>query len=133
MDGNVIANFEYCDGALLKVDNDMKSLNIKNNFSHLYLNLSTNISASFNIDTHFGDVNNKSNFSIKEEGEDDDRHGPNFNKKYTGKAGSGTIPMKIKSEFGEITLGHNLNINININKDDKDDKDKKEKKRTTRI
>ena len=129
LDGSVKAEFEYCDGAMLKVDNDVKSLQVKNNFSHLYINVSTNLSASFDISTHFGDLNNKTSFSIKEEGDDDNRRGPDFTRKFSGKTGGGTIPIQIKSDFGGVTIGHNLNININIDKDE----DKKEKKRTTRI
>ncbi|WP_208025514.1 hypothetical protein [Niastella caeni] len=124
LDGAVNAVFEYCDVAKLKVDNDSKSLTVKNNFSHLYLDVNTNISANFDISTHFGDLHNKTNFEIKEEKDDKDGHGPRFNKQYLGKTGSGNIAMKIKSDFGQITIGHNLNVNININKDEKKDKNK---------
>jgi hypothetical protein len=148
LDGTINANFEYCGATRLKVDNDVKSLTVKNSFSHLYLDLSTNLSANFDINCHFGDVSNKSNFSVKEQGDDDDRRGPNFDKKFSGKAGSGNIPVKVKSDFGEVTLGHNLKVDIdkdddhrgNRNRDNSDndndndnDKVKKDKKRTTRI
>jgi hypothetical protein len=153
MEGAINASFEYSGATRLKVDNDVKSLTVKNNFSHLYLDLSTNLSANFDINCNFGDVSNKSNFAIKEEGEDDNKRGPNFNNKFSGKAGGGNMPIRIKSEFGEITLGHNIKIDIdkedndnrNRNKNDNDNdndndngkgknKDKhKDKKRTTRI
>lgn len=132
LDGAVNAVFEYCDVAKLGVDNDTKTLTVKNSFSNLYLDVNNNISASFDISTNFGELHNKTNFEIKEEDDDKDRHGPRFNKRFLGKSGSGNIAMKIKSEYGQVTLGHNLNININ--KDDKKDKDKrKEKKATVRI
>lgn len=141
MDGAITANFEYCGPTRLKVDNDVKSLNVKNSFSHLYLDLSTNLSASFDIACHFGDVNNKSNFSVKEQGEDNNRRGPDFDKNFTGKAGSGTIPVRVKSEFGEVTLGHNLKVDIDKDDDNEnhdrngnangndDDRKKKDKKK----
>ncbi|OQP51858.1 hypothetical protein A4H97_27025 [Niastella yeongjuensis] len=128
LDGSVNAVFEYCDVAKLRVDNSTKALTVKNSFSNLYLDLNTNISANFDISTNFGDLHNKTNFDIKEEGaDDDDRHGPRFNKRYQGKAGSGNTDMKIKSEYGQITLGHNLTIDMNKekNKDKNKDKDKK--------
>jgi hypothetical protein len=134
IDGAVNAVFEYCDVAKLGVDNNTKTLTVKNSFSNLYLDVNTNISANFDISTHFGDLHNKSNFEIKEEKEDKEQHGPQFNKRYLGKTGSGGTAMKIKSDFGQITIGHNLNINMN--KDDKKDKEKeknKEKKGTVRI
>ena len=79
----------------------------------------SNISASFDINTNFGSLRNKTNFDIKEEGKDDERHGPRFNKSYSGKTGSGNTVMKIKSDYGEITLGHNLSIDIKDNKKDR--------------
>jgi hypothetical protein len=136
LDGNINAVFEHCDIAKLRVDNNTRVLTVKNSFSNLYLDLQNNISANFDISTHFGDLNNKTNFEIKEEGEDEDSRGPRFDKKYTGKSGSGSTAMKIKSEFGKITIGHNLNININTNKDGRKDKDKdkdKDKKGSVRI
>ncbi|WP_207513286.1 hypothetical protein [Longitalea luteola] len=123
LDGNVNAVFEHCDVAKLRVDNNTRTLTVKNSFSNLYLDLQNNISANFDISTHFGDLQNKTNLEIKEEKDDDEGHGPRFDKKFTGRSGNGSTAMKIKSEFGKITIGHNLNINMN--KDDKKDKDKK--------
>ena len=132
LDGSVNAVFEYCDIAKLRVDNNTKALTIKNSFSNLYLDVNTNISANFDISTNFGDLHNKTNFEIKEEGDNDDRHGPRFNKRYQGKAGSGNTEMKIKSEYGQITLGHNLTIDMNKEKN-KDKEKEKDKKGTVRI
>lgn len=132
LDGSVNAVFEYCDIAKLRVDNSTKVLTVKNSFSNLYVDLNTNISANFDISTNFGDLHNKTNFDIKEEGDNDDRHGPKFNKRYQGKAGSGSTEMKIKSEYGQITLGHNLNIDMNKDKNKDKEKDK-DKKGTVRI
>jgi hypothetical protein len=132
IDGSVHAVFEHCDIAKLGVDNNTKALTVKNSFSKLYLDVTTNISANFDISTHFGNLHNKTNFDIKEEKEDKEQRGPQFNKRYQGKSGSGSTNMKIKSDFGQITIGHNLNINMN--KDDKKDKSKdKDKKGTVRI
>jgi hypothetical protein len=136
LDGNVNAVFEYCDIAKLRVDNNTKALTIKNSFSNLYLDVNSNISANYDISTNFGDLHNKTNFEIKEDKDDKDDHGPRFNKRFLGKSGSGNIDMKIKSEFGQVTLGHNLNIDMNKEKDKNKNKDKdkeKEKKGTVRI
>ncbi|HEX6428255.1 MAG TPA: hypothetical protein VF008_11235, partial [Niastella sp.] len=101
-------------------------LTVKNSYSHLYLNVNTNISASFDISTNYGNLSNQTNFEIKEDREDDDnRHGPRFNKRYTGKSGSGNTAMKIKSDYGQVTLSHDLNINLN--KEEKEGKENKDK------
>lgn len=137
LDGTVNAVFEYSDIIKLHVDNDTKELTVKNSYSSLYLNVNTNISANFDISTSYGDLHNKTSFDIKEENADENRRGPHFNKRYQGKSGSGNIAMKIKSEYGQITLGHNLDIDIN--KDGKKDKDRGdrgergERKRTVKI
>lgn len=142
LEGDVNARFEYCDVAGLKVGNDTKELNITNKFSNLYLDVSPHLSARFDISTSFGGLSNKTGFPIREEGEDDDRrYGPRFDKRYTGKTGNGSTAMKIRSEYGQVILGHNLNIDVdknsNRNKNEKDEWDngseRREKKRTTRI
>ncbi len=46
------------------------------------------------------------------------------------KSGSGSTDMKIKSDFGQITTGHNLNINMN--KDEKNKEKNKEKGRVAK-
>jgi hypothetical protein len=145
--GDVKFNFEFCDVAKLKVDNDTKELTIRNKFSHLYVDVTTNFSANFDITTSFGELKNKTSFPIKEEGKEDDgkRHGPKFDKRYTGKSGGGNADMKIKSEYGQVTLGHNLNVNMdkkennnnneNRNRDRDSDRGEREKrtKKTTAI
>jgi hypothetical protein len=158
LDGDVDVNFEFCDVARLKIDNDTKEVDINNKFSQLYLDVNTNISANFEINTSFGELKNKTNFQIREEGEyaDDRHHGPKFDKKYTGKTGSGSTTMKIRSEYGQVTLGHNLSVSMDknsnrnndrIERDDRDARDaqdardarksekneRKERKRTTSI
>lgn len=143
--GNVDINLEFCDVAKLKVDNATKELDIKNKYSHLYLDVNTNFSAAFDISTSFGNLSNKTNFAIKEEGQNDDnkRHGPKFNKRYTGKSGDGNTTMKIRSEYGQITLGHNLNINTDRNRnnntnnrsgnDERSERNDRKPRRTTAI
>lgn len=133
LDGSVNAVFEYCDIAKLRVDNSAKELTVKNSFSNLYVDLNVNISANFDISTNFGELHNKTNFDIKEEDQDNNRHGPRFNKRYQGKAGSGSTDMKIKSEYGQITLGHNLNIDMNKDRKDRDKDRDRERKGTVRI
>jgi hypothetical protein len=132
LDGSVNAVFEYSTIAKLGVDNNAKEVTVKNRYSRLYLQVNNNLSANFDISTSYGDLRNNTNFDIKEEGAGDDhRYGPRFNKRYQGKSGSGNTAMKIKSEYGQVTLGHDANSNMNDDRKEKNkskdkDKDKKE-------
>ena len=121
LDGTVNAKFEHS-GVKIAIDNNLKELNIKNNFTQLMLDASTNLSANFDVHTNFSELRNKTSFNIKEEkDDDDDKHrGPKFDRKYSGKSGSGTLPIKIRSEFGDVILGHNLSFDLH-----EDDKGKK--------
>jgi len=138
--GDMEAVFEYCGPVKLHLDTDSKQLNIKNRYSQLYLDVNQNFSANFDIRTSYGNLNNQTSFNIAEEKDDNNRYSPRFNKRYTGKSGNGSIAMTIKSDYGQVTLAHNLDININMDeKKDKEkwkeeDKDKqKDKKKTVRI
>jgi hypothetical protein len=126
--GNIEAIFEHSSGTKLGVDNNVKSLNIKNNFSTVYIDVPKDLSANFDVRTNFGDFTNKTDFAIKKEEEDGDRHGPKFDNRYTGKSGNGSIAMKISSEFGKVIVGHNLTMNI-----EKEKKAAKEKKKSRSI
>ena len=111
--GEVGAQFEFCDKIKVNVDNDVKDLDIKNSYSTIYVNLDKNFSGNYDIATSFGDFNNKTNFTIKEKGEgNEDRHGPRFDHKYSGTSGSGNTKVKIKSSFGEVILGHDLQVDM---------------------
>ena len=118
LSGDVDANFEFCDKIKINIDNDVKDLDIKNSYSTLYLDLNKNFSGNYDIATSFGEFRNKTAFAIKEQGkdDDDDRHGPNFNHKYSGTSGSGTTKVKIKSSFGEIIMGHDLVVDMSETK-----------------
>ncbi len=112
--GDVDAVFEFCDKIKVNLDNDVKGLDIKNSYSKLYIDINKNFSAKYDISTSFGEFTNKTAFAIKEQGkdDDDDRHGPRFDHKYSGSSGSGSTNVKIKSSFGEIIIGHDLVVDM---------------------
>jgi hypothetical protein len=121
--GKVKAFFEHNGGLKLGLSNELTDLTVKNNFTSLYLDAHKNLSASFAIHTNFSELENKSSFSIKEEGDDEDRRGPKFDHDYSGKSGSGNVPVKVKSEFGQVIIGHNIPFDA-AEKGDKKDKKK---------
>jgi hypothetical protein len=97
--------------AKLNVDNDVKKLAVKNSFSPLLLDVSTNFSATYDIRTSFAKLNNKTSFTITREDEDE-RHGPKFDFDYNGKSGNGETSVKVKTSFGDVTIGHNLPFKV---------------------
>ncbi len=125
LSGDVRANFEHS-SVKLGVENNLKNIDIKNSFTQLYLDVNTGLSASFDISTSFCEVKNKTSFDIKKEGDDDDRHGPKFDYRYSGKAGGGSARVRVKASFGDVTIGHNLSFDVN-------DDDKKRKEKTRNI
>lgn len=121
LNGDVDTRVEFCDKIKLVIDNNMKQLDVRSSYSTLFLDVSNNFSANFDIRTSFGELDNKSNFSIKEEKEDDDddHRGPRFDKQYNGTAGNGASKVKVKSEFGEVVIGHNLDVDFSEKKSKK--------------
>lgn len=120
LSGSVDVSLEHSGGVKLVLENNVKDINIKNNFSNLYLDVNKNFSANFDIDTNFGEFSNKTDFAISQQDKSDNSHGPKFRHQYTGKAGNGSTTVKIRSEFGQVTVGHNLEMKVaDKNKDKK--------------
>ncbi len=112
LSGDIDANFEQSGGVKIGLDNNIKKLDIRNNFSKIYLVADKNLSASFDIHTSFGGFTNKTSFAIPKE-EDNEKRFFNKNQSYSGKAGSGQIPITIKSNFGNITMGYDIPFDVN--------------------
>jgi hypothetical protein len=94
------------------LENNVKDITIKNNFSNLYLDVNKNFAGNFDINTNFGEFSNKTDFAISRQDKDDDKRGPQFRHQYTGKSGTGNTAVKIRSEFGQVTVGHNLEMKV---------------------
>ena len=121
LSGNLDVTLEHSGGVKLVLENNVKEITIKNNFSNLYLDVTKNFSGNFDINTNFGEFSNKTDFAISRQGkDDDDDRGPRFRHQYAGKSGSGSTVVKIRSEFGQVTVGHNLEMKVaEKNKDKK--------------
>jgi len=106
LSGDIDAKFEFCDGSKIALDNSIKSFTMFNNYSSIKINTSKDFNGNFDIETHFGDFHNSSDFTIKEKGEGDkgEWRSPRFDYHYTGKAGNGNIGVTIKSNFGNTTI-----------------------------
>lgn len=122
--GDVTSNLEFSQ-VKLNVDNDLKNLDIHNSYSTVYLDVSKNLSASYDITTSHGNFSNKSSFTINKEGGDEKGYGPRFTHRYSGTSGNGGAKLKVKSSFGEIIIGHDMQVDLN--------EKKKSKEKVTRI
>lgn len=111
LDGSVDAVFEHSSGIKLGVENSTKELRVTSAFSTLYVDINKNLGATFDINTSFGELSNKTDFDIKE-GVKSESKKPNFNHSYSGKSGNGSTAMKISCSFSQITLGHDLNMEL---------------------
>jgi hypothetical protein len=119
LSGDVRSSLEFS-RVKLEIDNDAKTLDINNSYSTVYLDLDKSLSASYDISTSHGSFSNKSDFTIKRQGDDDNRgYGPRFNEKYTGTSGGGSCKIKIHSSFGEIIAGHNMQVDLSEKKKSK--------------
>ncbi len=116
LSGVVSLHVEFSDAIKVGMNNSVSSLDLRCAYSHVYLDVPANLSASFAVHTSFGEFNNKTSFAIREEREDDDRHGPKFDKDFSGNAGAGASKVKVRAEFGEVTIGHNLQVDMSEGK-----------------
>ncbi len=140
LSGDIDADFNQSGGVKLNVSNNIKSLDIHNDFSTVYLDADKNLSANFNIKTSFGKFSNETAFPVSKDR--DDNRWVNTSSSYSGKAGSGNMPINIKNSFGTIKLVHDMQFDVNDkarnrdrdhndkDKDKSDKNDKSDKKRT---
>ena len=118
LSGNNEIQLEFCDDTKISLDNNLSSLELKESYSTVNLRPG-NLSASYSIATSFGSVIDRSNAGIKRT-DTPDKYGPDSNKSYEGKSGSGSAKIEIKSSFGKIIVGEataeDLKDNSNKNK-----------------
>lgn len=107
--GNINAKFQFSQ-AKLDLDNDVRDLSITNTNSDLYLDVAKDLSASYRINTTFGSFTNKSNFKLDQSANQGDI------KNFAGKSGSGNTKITVTSNFGGVTLGHDLKVDMSKKK-----------------
>lgn len=120
LSGEISADLEQSGGVKLGADNSLKKLDLKVNFSKVYLDVEKNISASYTIKSSFGSFHNDTDFSIPRQDKEEQHF--DQNKRYAGKSGSGATPIDIKNNFGTVTLGHNISFDMNDRSKDKNKK-----------
>jgi hypothetical protein len=122
--GTVKIKTEFSGDVQFDVDNNINELAVYESYSTVKMQVTKNLSASFDVHTSFGSFHNNTSFNIKENKEDDDNSGPRFDRDYSGKAGDGKAKIKIKSSFGKVRLSDGSN-KTSSNDDEDDDKEEK--------
>lgn len=104
MTGNIKGQFEFCNSVDLAVDNTIQSLDLKNNYTSLYLVTPKDFSADYEIATNNARVTSKY-LAFSEEKSNTMYAGNNYlsNHKYAGSLGKGGgTKINIRSSFGNI-------------------------------
>jgi hypothetical protein len=97
-------DMEFCSFSKMNLTSDLTSLTIRESYSTINLRPAANLSANYYISTSFGSFKNKTNADIKRT-DTPDKYGPDSDKKYEGKSGTGTAKVDVKSSFGTVILG----------------------------
>ena len=105
LSGSVKLNLEFCSSVRLSLDNNLSSLDLKTSYSTVNLKPIGDLPASYSISTSFGSFKNTSGVKFSSDEDGDKERGPKFDYEYSGKSGSGSIPVKVKSSFGKIIVG----------------------------
>ncbi len=106
LSGDIKMNLEFCSNVRLSLDNSLSSLDLKTSYSTVNLKPTGGLQANYNISTSFGSFKNTSDVKFtSDEDKDDDKYSPKFDHQYSGKSGSGNVPVKVKSSFGKIIVG----------------------------
>jgi hypothetical protein len=110
--GDIDLKTQFSGAVKVNVDNDTKSLDIDNSYSTLYLDLSKNLSASYNISTSYGSFKNKSGFKI----DGGDGKKDFMTTRYSGTSGGGSSKITVRSSFGSVIAGHDLQVDTSSKK-----------------
>ncbi len=104
MKGDNKINLSFCSSSRIAIDNDVTSLQLNESYSTVNLKPSSDFSGTYNIRTSFGSVTDRSNANIKRT-DTPDKYGPDSNRSYEGRSGSGSSKIEVKSSFGKIIIG----------------------------
>jgi len=123
--GKNTIKLEFCDATKIGLASNLTSLNLNESYSTVNIKPG-NVSATYTISTSFGSVVDRTNAGIKRT-DSPDKYGPDSDKTYEGKSGSGTAKIDIKSSFGKIIVGEPTPEDLKDGKDKTKNKSKKEK------
>jgi len=103
LSGRVSSKIDFCKGTKIGMESKLDRLDMKISYSDVTLHISPSLDANFTITTSFGDLKNSSKLNLTNETKEN-KYGPTFDKKYSGRAGSGKAVVNISNSFGDILL-----------------------------
>lgn len=107
--GDIKVNVQHCksNGVVIYAANT-SSVDVDAQHSDVAIIVPKDMSAQYDVDTHFGSFKNSSSFNIKKEGDDDDSksYGPKFNSSYKGSSGAGKTKIKLDGNFTDFMISH---------------------------
>jgi hypothetical protein len=104
LSGNCKLKMSFCPYSKITLDNNLTGLTVSDSYSSVHLDPPASLSASYVIQTSYGSLVDKTGFGIKRI-DTPEKYGPDLNKRYEGKSGSGNVKIDIKSSFGNIMIG----------------------------
>lgn len=107
--GDVDVKLQFSNPVKLNIDNDVKTLDVDNSYSTVYLDLNKNLSATYSLSNSYGSFTNKSNFTIAESDGETNKHSYTTTK-FAGRSGNGDARISVRSSFGTVIAGHNLHV-----------------------
>jgi hypothetical protein len=104
LSGNSKVSMEFCDSSRISLSGDLAGLTLNESYSTINLRPAGGLGASYLVNTSFGTFIDRSNAGVVRT-DTPDRYGPDSERRYEGKTGSGAVKINIKSSFGKIILG----------------------------
>lgn len=104
LSGKCNLKMSFCSYSKIGLDNSLTGLTVNDSYSSVHLDPAPNLSATYSIRTSYGSVIDKTGIGIRRT-DTPDKYGPDLNKHYEGKSGSGNVKIDIKSSFGNIMIG----------------------------
>ena len=104
LSGGINGEFDFCKRIEIGFTNELKKADLNFLYAkNIAITLPPTIDATFDIETRYGKVNNKTAFKIVQT-TPDEKPGPTIKRTYSGQAGTGKASVKIHSNFGDILL-----------------------------
>lgn len=104
LSGTNTINMEFCGYSRINMGSDLTALTVNDSYSVVHLDPAPGFSATYDVSTSYGSFFDKSNANIKRT-DTPDKYGPDLDKHYGGKSGSGASKVTVKSSFGSIMIG----------------------------
>jgi hypothetical protein len=113
LSGKVDIDIEFCKSGNVVINASDIDLKVDAQYSDVAIVVPKTVSANISVETNFGSFDNRTNFNLKKDDEDNDKddkrfRGPKFNNSYKGKAGDGKNKIELDGNFSEIILSHDI-------------------------